>query len=181
MSLESRAARAANSINRSVAATRPAAVGAITRRHRLGLVTAVSFFGLLAGASVAFATMFPGNSADEEVTAAETTIPAAETTIPSEPGPPLVAVPADGETDGEGSGEGPDGSLPEDSGQDQANVVQAEVVQAKLVQPEVVQAEAVQKRDLLATCVCKRRTYCLYGRDICSLPKHPTSLPTQYF
>ncbi|MCB2224966.1 MAG: hypothetical protein KQH83_12420, partial [Actinobacteria bacterium] len=107
MSIESRAARAAAAVNRSVAAARPAPVGAITRRHRLGLVTAVAFFGILAGASVAFAAMLPGG-ADEEITASETTTVTtmAPTTLPSEPGPAVVVLPADGQGEGEGQGQG---------------------------------------------------------------------------
>ena len=104
MSVESRAGHAANSIRRSVAGVRPAGMGAITRRHRLSLATGLAFVGVLAGASVALAAILPG-AADDPITATETTAPVAattETTIPTEPGPPIVILPNDGE---EGEGE----------------------------------------------------------------------------
>jgi hypothetical protein len=85
-------------------------MGAITKRHRLSLATAIAFTGIIAGASVAFATMLPGSSADERVTASPTTVAESTTsTIPTEPGPPLVVLPADG-TNPDGT-ENPDGVL----------------------------------------------------------------------
>jgi len=103
MSFESRAGRAANSIHKSVASARPAGVGSITRRHRLSLATAVAFVGILAGASVAFATMLPGETI-EDITATETTAATVTTTIPSDTNPPIVVLPTDEEiADGEGT------------------------------------------------------------------------------
>ncbi len=106
MTIESRAVRAARSIQTSVSEAHPAGVGVITRRHRTGWAVAVALVGLLAGASVALATVLP-TAANDDIAGPPTTEAPIATTIPSEPGPPIIIPPVDGEDGEEGEGEGP--------------------------------------------------------------------------
>ncbi len=107
MTIESRAVRAARSIQMSVSEAHPAGVGVITRRHRAGWAVAVALVGLLAGASVALATVLP-TAADDDIAGPPTTEAPIATTIPSEPAPPIIIPPVDGEDGEEGEGEGQD-------------------------------------------------------------------------
>jgi hypothetical protein len=92
----------------SVNAVHPAGVGVITRRHRAGWAVAFALVGLLAGASVALATVLP-TATDGDIAGPPTTVAPAVTTIPSEPGPPIIIPPVDGE-EGEGEGQNVDGT-----------------------------------------------------------------------
>ena len=96
MTVESRAVRASRSIRMSVNAVHPAGVGVITRRHRAGWAVAFSLVGLLAGAAVALATVLP-TATNDDIAGPPTTAAPVVTTIPSEPGPPIIIPPVDGE------------------------------------------------------------------------------------
>jgi len=101
MTVESRAVRAARSIQMSVTAVQPAGVGVINRRHRAGWAVAVAFIGMMAGVSVAVASMLP-TAADDDTAGPPTTVTPVTTTIPSEPAPPIIIPPVDdGEDDGD--------------------------------------------------------------------------------
>jgi len=102
MTVESRAFRAGRSIQTSVATLQPAGVGVINRRHRAGWAVAVALVGVMAGVSVAVASMLP-TAAVDDIASPPTTVAPVTTTIPSEPAPPIIIPPID---EGEGDGDG---------------------------------------------------------------------------